>query len=145
MDGYERKYNFFEGYYRAMAHMDDGQELAFRRAIDRFVFEGEVPEFHDPMLLVAWDLVVPSVERSIKLAEAGRRGGRGNKKPDSKEALKGAEKGLKAPLKGSVKAFKPPFNEKESEKEKEIEKEKGAALERMYSQRVRVVPVEEEA
>ena len=138
MEGYERRYSFFEGYYRAMAHMSDEQELEFRRAIDSYAFDGVEPEFEDGMLSMAWDLVVSSLSKSLKLSNAGRKGGRGNKK--QAEALKGAFKGAlkpsESPLKTHEEAFKPPFNEEEVEEEIEVEEEKTrhAKLLSFYSQ-----------
>lgn len=134
MEGYERRYSFFEGYYRAMAHMTDEQELEFRRAVDRYAFEGEVPEFHDPMLLMAWDLIITSLDKSIKLANAGQKGGRGNKKQASKGALKGASKPTENNPEAFKQASKGAFNEGEEEGEIEGEEERHAKLLSFYSQ-----------
>lgn len=138
MEGYERRYSFFEGYYRAMAHMTDEQELEFRRAVDRYAFEGEVPEFHDHMLLMAWDLIITSLDKSIKLANAGQKGGRGNKKQASDVASKGASKGALKPVEKETEAFKQAlkgaFNEVEEEGEVEEEKNRHDKLLSFYSQ-----------
>lgn len=133
MEGYERRYSFFEGYYRAMAHMTDAQELEFRRAIDSYAFEGEVPEFQDPMLLMAWDLVICSLDKSIKLSNAGRKGGRGNKKHAEKGAIKGAFKPGEQGFEATYEAFKHPFNEEEEEGEVEEEKEEDARHAKLLS------------
>ena len=134
MEGYERRYSFFEGYYRAMAHMTDAQELEFRRALDRYAFDGEVPEFKDPMLLMAWDLIITSLDKSIKLANAGQKGGRGNKKQASKGALKGASKPTENKQEAFKQASKVAFNEGEEEGEIEGEEERHAKLLSFYSQ-----------
>ena len=134
MEGYERRYSFFEGYYRAMAHMTDAQELEFRRSLDRYAFEGEVPEFNDPMLLMAWDLIITSLDKSIKLANAGQKGGRGNKKQASKVALKGASKPNENKQEAFKQASKVAFNEGEEEGEIEGEEERHAKLLSFYSQ-----------
>ena len=138
MEGYKRRYSFFEGYYRAMAHMTDEQELELRRAIDRYAFEGEVPKFHDPMLSMAWDLIITSLDNSIKLANAGQKGGRGNKKQASEVASNGASKGALKPVEKEPEAFKQAlkgaFNEVEEEGEVEEEKNRHDKLLSFYSQ-----------
>lgn len=145
MEGYERRYMFFEGYYRALEYMSDEQELTFRRAIDRFAFEGEEPEFEDPMLLMAWNLVITSLKKSLKLSEAGRKGGRGNKKPAFMDASKPDSEGFKGGFKGSDEALKGAFNEVKRREVKRNDDDRDATLERMYSQSVKVVPIAGEA
>lgn len=145
MEGYERRYMFFEGYYRAMEFMSDEQELEFRRSLDRFAFDGEEPEFDDPMLSMAWNLVITTLKKSLKLSEAGRKGGRGNKKVAFVNPLKPEPEGFKGGLKGTDEALKPPFNEVKGREVKGNSDDRDATLERMYSQSVKVVPIDKEA
>lgn len=128
MPEYTRRYTFFESFYRATKYMSDEQELAFRRAIDEFAFEGIEPEFSDPLLLSNWEQICTTLVRSMRFSEAG-----------SKGANKRASKGVNNPPKGACKGAS---KHKECKGE-ECKEEKGDALDRMYSQRVRVVPVEE--
>jgi len=107
MEGYDKRYTFWEGFARAMSFMNDAQELEFRRAIDDFCFNGSLPKFEDSVLSVAWQLVIPTLEKSIKLSESGRKGRKVRK-----------ENTLISPL------ISPLITEEEVEEEIEKEKEK---------------------
>lgn len=134
MEGYDKRYTFWQGYRNAMSHLTDEQELRLRRAIDDFAFDGVMPEFEEAILALAWELIIPSLQKSMKLSEAGQRGGRGNKKPAEKGAFKGALKPVESQL---ADPFKPPFNE--VEEEGEVEKERADKLRSFYSQTVQTV------
>lgn len=114
MEGYEKRYSFWEGFTRSMQYMSDEQELCFRRAIDEFCFNGKQPSFDDNTLNVAWQLIVATLEKSVKYSESGRLGGRPRK---DEKTLKSLSKTLLSPLK----------TEEEKEEEIEIEKEKEIA------------------
>lgn len=74
MEGYDRRYTFWQGYRNAMNHLSDEQELSLRRAIDAFAFDSEVPEFDEPILALAWELIVPSLDKSLKQSQGGLKG-----------------------------------------------------------------------
>ncbi len=132
MPEYTRRYTFFESFYRATKYMSDKQELEFRRALDKLAFEGEEPEFDDPLLLSNWEQTCTTLARSIKYSEAGSAGGRskGASKGNG-QASKGASKPSATPSKGASNHKK--CKEKEC-KEKEGERE--GKLRSFYTQAV---------
>ena len=138
MPEYKRRFTFYESFYRAAQHMSDEQELAFYRAMGALAFDGEEPEFTDPLLLATWETVSNALISGIKAAESGSRGGtarasKGNPNP-SKGPSKGASKGSENPSKGGSNQIKE--KEKEiKEKEKEMkEKERESKLMSFYGE-----------
>ena len=107
-----RKFSSFESYGQMLDQLDDQQCADFVRAMYRWAFDGEEPEFEDPMLQFAWpsiaEQITAGVEISQRSSEAGKRGGR-PRKDTKKRGVKstpkstplstverGAERGRKA-------------------------------------------------
>lgn len=78
-----RKFSFFESYADMLDQLDDAQCAEFVRAMYRWAFEGEEPEFAEPALRFAWpsiaEQITAGVEISERSREAGKRGGRPRK------------------------------------------------------------------
>lgn len=68
-------FTFFASYYEALQYLPDEDCGAVIKAICEFVFNGNEPQFADPILKGYWALILPTLERSIKRARAGRIGG----------------------------------------------------------------------
>lgn len=107
-----RKFSFFESYAAMLDQLDDAQCSEFVRAMYRWAFQGEEPEFSDTSLRFAWpsiaEQITAGVEISQRSSEAGKRGGR-PRKDTQKRGVKstpkstplstvkrGAERGRKA-------------------------------------------------
>lgn len=70
-------FTFFASYYEALQYLSDEYCGVMFKAICEFALKGNEPELTDPILKGYWTLIRPTLERSIKRAEAGRRGGQG--------------------------------------------------------------------
>ena len=114
MEGYEKRYTMWEGYRNAFAYLTDEQELALRRAMDAYAFDNrKMPNFAEPVLQVAWELLVANIDKSLKLSESGKAG-------RNKQIKSGPQGGPQATPQGG-------HSEEEKEEEIEIEKEKEKA------------------
>lgn len=75
-----RKFSFFESYAAMLDQLDDAQCAEFVRAMYRWAFQGEEPEFSDPSLRFAWpsiaEQITAGLEISERRAEAGKRSGK---------------------------------------------------------------------
>ncbi|WP_418256066.1 DUF6291 domain-containing protein, partial [Gordonibacter urolithinfaciens] len=60
------QFSFFRSYYEATEELDDAERLLFYDSLFAFAFGGVVPEFDNRYLRMAWNLVAPNVEKSIK-------------------------------------------------------------------------------
>lgn len=68
-------FTFFASYYDALQYLPDDDCGAMIKAICEFALRGNEPTFNNPILNGYWTLIKPTLERSIKRSEAGRRGG----------------------------------------------------------------------
>ena len=68
-------FTFFASYYEALQYLPDEDCGVMIKAICEFALKGQEPTFSDPILKGYWTLIRPTLERSIKRSEAGRRGG----------------------------------------------------------------------
>lgn len=95
-----RKFSFFESYAAMLDQLDDAQCAEFVRAMYRWAFQGEEPEFSDPSLRFAWpsisEQITAGIEISERMAEAGRKGGRPKKKAKQKPSFNKAKSHVKA-------------------------------------------------
>lgn len=84
-----RKFSFFESYADMLDQLDDAQCAKFVRAMYRWAFEGEEPEFEEPALRFAWpsiaEQITAGLEISERRAEAGRRSGKARAKKANKK------------------------------------------------------------
>lgn len=126
MPEYKRRYTFFESFYRATKYMSPEQKLMWYEALNEFAFNGAEPCFEDPLLMSNWEQVCTTLTRSIRSAEAGRKGG-------SAKASKGGSKEASDPSKGASKHKE--SNVKES---KVKEEERNAKLLKFYNQTAEV-------
>lgn len=83
-----RKFSFFESYAAMLDQLDDAQCAEFVRAMYRWAFQGEEPEFSDPSLRFAWpsiaEQITAGLEISERRAEAGKRSGKARAKKAKK-------------------------------------------------------------
>ena len=68
-------FTFYQSYYEALQYLTDDDCGKMFRAICEFALCDKTPEFDSPILKGYWTLMLPTLERSIKRAEAGRLGG----------------------------------------------------------------------
>lgn len=84
-----RKFSFFESYGQMLDQLSDQQCADFVRAMYRWAFEGEEPEFAEPALRFAWpsiaEQITAGLEISERRAEAGRRSGKARAKKANKK------------------------------------------------------------
>lgn len=84
-----RKFSFFESYAAMLDQLDDAQCAEFVRAMYRWAFQGEEPEFSDPSLRFAWpsiaEQITAGLEISERRAEAGKRSGKARAKKAKKK------------------------------------------------------------
>lgn len=60
------QFTFFRSFYEAMAELEDKERLAFFDAMMAYAFEGVIPEFDSFYLRMAWSLIEPNIQKSIK-------------------------------------------------------------------------------
>lgn len=96
----DRRFYFWESYGRAFDMLEDAEAGRFIKACYRFAFEGIQPDFAEPKLAFAWQIVSGQIERSVdigvKNAERGRRGGRPKKSGVKSGAKTTAKSGVKS-------------------------------------------------
>lgn len=84
-----RKFSFFESYAAMLDQLGDAQCAEFVRAMYRWAFQGEEPEFSDPSLRFAWpsiaEQITAGLEISERRAEAGKRSGKARAKKAKKK------------------------------------------------------------
>lgn len=68
-------FTLFSSYFEALEYLPDDVFGAIMRAMCKYALRGEEPSFDDPVLNSYWTLIRPTLERSVRRAEAGRRGG----------------------------------------------------------------------
>ena len=71
---------FFESYHKAIQKLDDTERLSIFDAIMKFGFDNEETDFDNPACSAIFDLIRPTLERSMNryraAKENGRKGGR---------------------------------------------------------------------
>lgn len=88
-----KAFSFFVSFWDVGKMVSDAQRHQLFDAMGYYVFEGVVPSFNDPMLNMAWTLVQPNLDSSIKKSMNGQKGGRGRKsKSNSNSKSKASEK-----------------------------------------------------
>lgn len=124
-----KHFMFFESYQRAIEHMPtENMQLQMYQAITRYMFNGIEPDFQGErneitLLNIAWDLVLPTLDLSIKRAMAGSMG-RGIERPSmrgNQNASKGEENKAKTKQNQNKTKQKQNYKDKEKDKEKEME------------------------
>ena len=68
-------FTFFASYYDALQYLSDSEFGEMIKAICEYALRGKEPELDNPVLKGYWTLIRPTLDLSIKRAEAGRRGG----------------------------------------------------------------------
>ena len=71
-----RAFSFFLSYWNTGKMMSDAQRHQLFDSMCLYVFEGITPTFADPTLAIAWTLVQPNLDASIRKSENGKKGGR---------------------------------------------------------------------
>lgn len=115
------RFNFFRSYAEAARLLDDSRRLQFYDAITGYVFDGEIPDFSDQMLRMAWTLVEPNVKKSVENVRNGQKGGRPKKQSGNPPINPPSDEGQR----GVFDHIKPP---EKPEKEKEWEEASAMAL-----------------
>lgn len=98
----DRRFYFWESYGRAFDMLEDAEAGRFIKACYRFAFDGIQPDFAEPKLAFAWQIVSGQIERSVdigvKNAERGRRGGRPKKSGAKSGAKTTAKSGAESDM-----------------------------------------------
>lgn len=68
-------FTLFSSYFEALEYLPDDVFGAIIRAMCKYALRGEEPSFDVPVLNSYWTLIRPTLECSMRRAEAGRRGG----------------------------------------------------------------------
>lgn len=68
-------FTFFASYYEALQYLSDEESGQMIKAICEFAINDIEPVFSNPTLKGYWALVRPTLEKSVKRSQAGRRGG----------------------------------------------------------------------
>lgn len=76
------QFTFFRSYHESTEELDDGERLLFYDSLFDFAFNGVVPEFDNRYLSMAWKLIAPSVEKSIKQSITNAENRRKREKPN---------------------------------------------------------------
>lgn len=107
-----RQFAFFESYQNAIDHMPtDGAKLQMYQAITQYMFNGVAPDFQGEQLEiialnVAWELVVPILNKSLKRSIAGSMG-KGIERPSMRgnqnaKKIEGEQKQIKSETKQNL-------------------------------------------
>lgn len=92
------RFAFFESYWRALGRLGDAELAAIVRAMCAYAFDGEEPEL-DGVCALAWDLIRPNVDKSLKAVMSG-----GSKGPADAKRKAPSEAPRKAPKKAPSEA-----------------------------------------
>ena len=68
----DKKFTFFESYHKALSRLSDEHYGRIVRAISKFVFDGEEPDFSEDTDCVIWELTKPIIERGFEISNARR-------------------------------------------------------------------------
>ena len=66
----DKKFTFFESYHKALSRLSDEHYGRIVRAISKFVFDGEEPDFSEDTDWVIWELTKPIIERGFEISNA---------------------------------------------------------------------------
>ena len=77
--------SIFDNQHKAIKELPQDRQGAFWCAFFGYVFDGVEPEFSEPMERMAWNLVLPHIEKSLTASENGSGGkSKAKSKPKSK-------------------------------------------------------------
>lgn len=66
----DKKFTFFESYHKALSRLSDEHYGRIVRAISKFVFDGEEPDYSEDTDWVIWELTKPIIERGFEISNA---------------------------------------------------------------------------
>ena len=74
------KFSFYESFYRTVLKLPEEEQLPFLLGMCGFVFDGVFPEYEPGSASdLAYTVIIPHLEASIKGQENGKKGGRPKK------------------------------------------------------------------
>lgn len=65
-----KKFSFFESYHKALSRFSDEQYGRIVRAMSKFVFDGEEPDFSEGSDWAVWEMAKPIIERGFEISNA---------------------------------------------------------------------------
>lgn len=111
--------SIFDNQHEAVKELPEERQGAFWMAFFAYVFDNVEPEFSEPIERMAWNLVLPYIEKSKTAAQNGEKGGRKpNQKTKTKTKTETKQK-TKTETKTGNQIEKPPLSELELEHELE--------------------------
>ena len=79
-------FTFFASYYDAIDFLDEGNKAKMVLAICEYAFNGVVPNFDNPILSGYWQLMLPTLSKSVKRSVAGQEAlGKSKSKADERQ------------------------------------------------------------
>ena len=111
--------SLFDNQWEAIKELPDDRQGAFLRAFCAYVFDDVEPQFSEPMERMAWNLVLPYIEKSKTAVENGKKGGR-KPKSETKQKPNSRNQAEKPNLetKPGKQAEKATLSENENERER---------------------------
>lgn len=117
------RFSFYKSYYDAALMLPEEQRGEFLMGIASYAFEGVEPAF-DGMCAMAFILIKPNIDASVRASENGKGGGRPPKKKNGKADKKPSGKDSeKPPLKPPLKPNEKTNSKTHAETDKEIDRE----------------------
>lgn len=123
------KITFFVSYYEAAKLLPENEQGAFLMGLLAYAFEGVEPEFEGPQKL-AYTLIKPNIDSSVKSRGAGKTGGRPRKETTSKTP---SETPLKTTNKTMSKTNKDMDRDMEKDRDGEVDEGEIDPLDRSIS------------
>lgn len=80
-------YRFHRSYHDALKGRSAEERLALFDAMNAFAFDGVDTEFEDPNLAMAWDLIRPNIDSSLKRSQTNANNARGGKAKATDKAI----------------------------------------------------------
>lgn len=115
-----KSFTFFASYYMASKFMSDDERSEFFMVILEYAFEDRAPDYESvsPAVMMAFTLVRPNIDNSLKNARNGAKGGSAKKSDDRS---RGADKPTRKPA--YKPANKPASDDSSSDKDRKMDKD----------------------
>lgn len=115
------RFSFYRSYYEAAKMLPEEEQGAFLMAVAEYAFDGVEPDF-DGMEAMAFILIKPNIDASVKATENGKGGGRPPKKA-KRDKKQGCEPSEKPPLKPTDETNSETTLDTDKDKERDMDKE----------------------
>ncbi len=130
-----QQFTFFRSYYTSITRLPKKQQAEILLAVCAYALNGEEPKGLSVVAATCFDLMRPTLDRSIEKASNGAKGGKaGGKQDESKPEANGKQTESKPEAKQKQTGSKTKANGKQTasnkEKEVEVDKEKEREIER---------------